>query len=380
MFNPAGAIVQAVIMIYSVVTFIIERAAQIMALVEAIINSVQAIAQGAIGGAANWIEQALGRLVPVAIGLLASLIGLGGLGAKIRELVTKAGDLVWGAIRKFFKKAIDFVKKMWGKLTGKKDAKPDDRTEAQKAADLDRAISEGNQLLKDDRLTLSMVTSRLAQIKSRFKLTSLEVIRVSKEKKSEHDRLKAEINPVREGAEIVRDLEDDGFVIVIKARLGPRKRRRGFERKQPSAREYGGKVSPTMERAHAAGAGLGREFEEAIRLAPRYVNQALQNRGIERFLRALVRKVQSDPNITLSQKLVVKTYSGTLRLQSITYKIIAEIKGKERVVMQAAIDISNDPISPTATGNINSVGPEFTPLLISVAEEVFDRRLAQMDL
>jgi hypothetical protein len=134
MFNPAGAIVQAVMMIYSVVTFIIERAAQIMSLVEAIINSVQAIAQGAISGAASWIEQALARLIPVAIGLLASLIGLGGIGAKIRELVTKAGDLVWGAIRKFFKKAIDFVKKMWGKLTGKKDEESKSATVKAKVA------------------------------------------------------------------------------------------------------------------------------------------------------------------------------------------------------------------------------------------------------
>jgi hypothetical protein len=201
-----------------------------------------------------------------------------------------------------------------------------------------------------------------------------------KDKKSERDHLKAVINPVKEGAEIVRDLEDGGFVIVITARLGPRRRRKGLERRLPSAREYGGKVAPTMERAHAAGAGLGHEFEEAIRLAPRYVNQVLQNRGIERFLRALVRKVQGDPNVALSQKLVVKTFTGTLRLQSITYKVMAEIKGKERVVLEAQIEVSNDPLSPWASGNISYVNPEFTPLLISVAEEVFERRLERMGL
>jgi hypothetical protein len=195
MFNPAGAIVQAVMMIYSVVTFIIERAAQIMALIEAIINSVQAIAQGAIGGAANWIEQALGRLVPVAIGLLASLIGLGGIGAKIRELVTKAGDLVWGAIRKFLKKAIDFVKKMFGKLTGKKEAKPDERTDAQKNSDLREALSEATNKLKEPKASSRKVRKSVAPIKSRFRLTRIELVGAGKSGTKESFYIEAEINP-----------------------------------------------------------------------------------------------------------------------------------------------------------------------------------------
>ena len=56
-----GAIVQAVIIIYNVVMFVVERASQIMELIEAIMNSLSAIASGAIAGAANWIEAALGK-------------------------------------------------------------------------------------------------------------------------------------------------------------------------------------------------------------------------------------------------------------------------------------------------------------------------------
>jgi len=77
LFNPVGAIVQAVLAIYDTVTFLIEKASQIMALVEAVINSVSAIASGAIGGAANWIEQALARTIPVVIGFLAQFAGWG---------------------------------------------------------------------------------------------------------------------------------------------------------------------------------------------------------------------------------------------------------------------------------------------------------------
>jgi len=119
MFNPVGAIVQAVLMIYDVVTFIIEKASQIMALVEAIINSVSAIASGAIGGAANWIEQALARFVPVVIGLLAQLIGLGGISKKIKEFILKVQNAVDKAIDKAIAKVVAMVKKLFGKLTGK---------------------------------------------------------------------------------------------------------------------------------------------------------------------------------------------------------------------------------------------------------------------
>jgi hypothetical protein len=171
MFNPAGAIVQAVMMIYSVVMFVIERANQILEFVEAVVNSIAAIAKGAIGGAATWIENALGRLVPVVIGLLASLIGLGGIGAKIKEIVTKAGDLVWGAIRKFFKKAIAFVKKMWGKLTGKgkekeKDKEKDPEHDAKVKKGLAQLDALDSTYAKDGKITRDNAEKIAAKVKA----------------------------------------------------------------------------------------------------------------------------------------------------------------------------------------------------------------------
>ena len=168
MFNPVGAIVQAIMMIYNVVMFVIERAAQILSFVEAVIDSIAAIVAGSIGAAAAKIEIALGRLVPVVIGLLASLIGLGGIGAKIKEYVTKAGDLVWGAIRKFFKKAIAYVKKMWGKLTGKKDGKPDERTDAQKQQDLKAALAAATQEARKSGVSRKAINTTLKQLKARY--------------------------------------------------------------------------------------------------------------------------------------------------------------------------------------------------------------------
>ncbi|MEF8717451.1 MAG: hypothetical protein V5B44_06800 [Candidatus Accumulibacter necessarius] len=85
MFNPAGAIVQAVLAIYNVVVFVIEKAQQIMTLVEAVVNSVAAIASGAIGSAIAWIEKSLANAMPLVIGFLAQLLGLGGISRRSRS-------------------------------------------------------------------------------------------------------------------------------------------------------------------------------------------------------------------------------------------------------------------------------------------------------
>jgi hypothetical protein len=201
MFNPVGAIIQAISMIYNVVMFVIERASQILAFVEAVVNSIATIAKGNISAAATWIEAALGRLVPVVIGLLAGLLGLGGIGAKIKELVTKAGNVVWGAIRKFFKRAIDFVKKMWGKLTGKKEAKPDERTDAQKKADLDKAVAETNTALAEESRQAAAKRS-LKRIKERYRLTRAEIVVDERKKGTTLFHAELEINPIAKSKKV----------------------------------------------------------------------------------------------------------------------------------------------------------------------------------
>jgi hypothetical protein len=119
MFNPAGAIIQAIMAIYNVVMFVVERAAQIMEFVESVINSIHAIATGSIGGAIAKVEQALGNAVPLLIGFLARLIGLGGIAQKVRDFIAKVQAKVDAAIDKAIAKIVAFVKKLFGK--GKKE-------------------------------------------------------------------------------------------------------------------------------------------------------------------------------------------------------------------------------------------------------------------
>jgi len=85
--NPAGAFIKACKAIYDIVMFFVERGSQIMSLVNAVIDSIGSIASGSLGAAAAAVEQALARAIPVAIGFLASLLGLGNVSEKVQEII-----------------------------------------------------------------------------------------------------------------------------------------------------------------------------------------------------------------------------------------------------------------------------------------------------
>ncbi|MET4156666.1 hypothetical protein [Agromyces sp. PvR057] len=155
MLNPASAFVKACKMIYDVVMFFVEKAEQIKAFVDSILDSVESIASGGVGAVAGYIENTLGRMVPVIIGFMASLLGLGGISGKIKKIieavqkpVNKVIDWVVGKAIAFGKKAIALGKRAlakvkakgkeaWGKLKKKigiKEKTPEDKEKAGAAA------------------------------------------------------------------------------------------------------------------------------------------------------------------------------------------------------------------------------------------------------
>jgi hypothetical protein len=116
LFNPAGAIIQAILAIVAIVQFVVEKAMQILDFVEAVVSSIYEIATGAIASAAKKIEDALARAIPLLIGFLASLLGLGGVAEKIREFVFKVQTKVDKAIDKAIAKVVGVVKKISGNV------------------------------------------------------------------------------------------------------------------------------------------------------------------------------------------------------------------------------------------------------------------------
>lgn len=108
--NPAAAFIKACKLIYDIVMFFVNNAERIMKFVNTVIDSVADIVRGNISSVVNKIDDVLGQMVPILIGFLASAIGLGGIGQKIREIIAK--------LQKPVNKAIDFVIKHGLKLAG----------------------------------------------------------------------------------------------------------------------------------------------------------------------------------------------------------------------------------------------------------------------
>jgi hypothetical protein len=127
--NPASAFVRACKAIYDIIMFFIERGSQIAELVSAVTESVAAIANGAVGGAAKLIENALGTALPVVISFMASLLGLGGISEKIEGIIKKVRAPIDKAIDWMIGKALAFAKKIGGKLGFGKDKKGKDNKE-----------------------------------------------------------------------------------------------------------------------------------------------------------------------------------------------------------------------------------------------------------
>ncbi|HBB32826.1 MAG TPA: hypothetical protein DDZ80_21645 [Cyanobacteria bacterium UBA8803] len=115
--NPASAFAKACKMIYDVIIFFIERGSQVVELVNAVMESVTAIAGGAVDGAAKLIENALSISLPVVISFMASLLGLGGISEKIQEIIGKVKEPIDKAIDWLIAQAVKFAQKI-GKALG----------------------------------------------------------------------------------------------------------------------------------------------------------------------------------------------------------------------------------------------------------------------
>lgn len=119
MLNPAGAVVQAITAIWKTVTFFIEKAQQIGAVVASFIDSIAAIAAGQVENAAKRVEKTMADTLVVVIGFLANFAGLGGIPTKLVGIVKK----IRAPIDKGLDKIVAWLGKMLQSLVGKaKDA------------------------------------------------------------------------------------------------------------------------------------------------------------------------------------------------------------------------------------------------------------------
>lgn len=189
--NPASAFIKACKAIYDIVIFFVERGSQIMELVNAVLDSISAIANGSLGGAAAMVENALAKALPVAISFLASLLGLGGISEKIKKIIQSVQKPVNSAIDFVIKKTVNGFKKLSGKFKKGTDwvkgkakgisdkIKGKDRSPEKKDEDLKKGMAAGVAAVNKysgKKVGNKVLKPLLAVIKLRYRLTSLEPV------------------------------------------------------------------------------------------------------------------------------------------------------------------------------------------------------------
>jgi Domain of unknown function (DUF4157) len=87
LFNPVGAIAQAVEAVYRVLSWVFHNAARIFSLIETVVNGIANVIAGNIDGMANAVEMALTQLIAPVIDFLADYMSLGGLPDKIANVI-----------------------------------------------------------------------------------------------------------------------------------------------------------------------------------------------------------------------------------------------------------------------------------------------------
>lgn len=218
--NPASAFFKACKAIYDIVLFFINRASQIAALVTAIVDSVAAIAKGALGTAIGLVEGALAKTIPVTIGFLASLLGLGDPSKPVRGFIEKARAPVNKAIDWAISLAVKGVKAV-GKLTKGTSEHPDDekaqlrgehpvQLEAKKAI----ATRVGTEHTRDQAVAIA------AQIEADLKPSGLRRLEIGKESEEGVSVIYAEASPKLPLGQLLREVpRPSGRSVTSKVQL-----------------------------------------------------------------------------------------------------------------------------------------------------------------
>ncbi len=129
MFNPVGAIVQLVLTAWNLYTFLRDQLQRIFAVVQVVVNAIGDIARGVLAPGMAKVEEVLASLLPLALDLLARLLGLGNVGTKVREIIE--------SIQQSIDRAIDgLIERVLAAFRGGGQADPATR-QAQREAGLD---------------------------------------------------------------------------------------------------------------------------------------------------------------------------------------------------------------------------------------------------
>ncbi|MBW8331733.1 MAG: DUF4157 domain-containing protein [Prolixibacteraceae bacterium] len=109
MLDPTGimAVVNSCIAIYSAIQSFIKYLREMLEVINSFVNGVADIAEGNVITAATYLENTMGRAMPIVIGFLANQVGLGGIGRRVGEMIESVREMVDQALTWLVNKAVD---------------------------------------------------------------------------------------------------------------------------------------------------------------------------------------------------------------------------------------------------------------------------------
>ena len=153
MFNPAGAVIQAVMAIYNTIQFFIERGSQIAELAQAVFSSIGKIAAGDVAAAANYVEQTMAKTLPVVISFLAKLIIPGDISEKIRNIIKRIQAPINKALDRLVSFVVGKAKGLFKRKTGKGDNDKGYEKQTKIKLGLDSIDTEELKYIKDGKIS-----------------------------------------------------------------------------------------------------------------------------------------------------------------------------------------------------------------------------------
>jgi hypothetical protein len=175
--NPAAAFIKACKMIYDAVIWFVDNAERLKDFVDSVLDSVESIAAGGVGKVAALIEATLGKAVPMVISGLASLLGLGGIADKIKQILETIQKPVGKVVDSIIAGVIKYGKKLLGKLKPKK--KPEDETPDVKQKRLDDGLNAAASTvnrLSGRFVPKKLIDAALVAVRIRYRMTELRVV------------------------------------------------------------------------------------------------------------------------------------------------------------------------------------------------------------
>jgi hypothetical protein len=114
--DPTGimAIISTIIDAFNIFQTIVEKAREILEMVERVLDDIGALIKGIIAKAANVLEGAMGAAIPVALAIMASLFGLNDVVDKVKEVIAELRQKVEDGIANIMQRVKGWIEKLFG--------------------------------------------------------------------------------------------------------------------------------------------------------------------------------------------------------------------------------------------------------------------------